>query len=230
MVCRVSPRVAVNLHGRGPRSRVWVVQGAGPVPVPLLIRLADLHPIVLAILNTTCILQRLREEFSQIIIVRRVLEPEVPHICEVLNKLIRETLAEFLNGSRLLLLANLLVLLLVRSSFETLPWQATSKEVHKHMTQSLQVISPGLFPAKMGVNAHVPSSSRERFTLPVRNVLLGLGVTVLLCHAEIDDVDDVGGFGARPANEEIVGLDIAIDQVLLVNGLHARELKGWLDG
>ena len=76
----------------------------------------------------------------------------------------------------------------------------------------------------MGVDTHVSRGTRERFAFPVRNVLLGLGVAVLLRHAEVDNVDDVGALRAGPANEEVVWLDIPVDQVLLVDGLYAGQL------
>lgn len=66
-------------------------------------------------------------------------------------------------------------------------------------------------------------------------MLLSLGVTVLLGHAEIDNVDNVGGFAVWPADQEVVGLDVAVDEVLLVDGLHAgqhllRDHDDGLDG
>jgi hypothetical protein len=54
-------------------------------------------------------------------------------------------------------------------------------------------------------------------------MLLGLWITVLLRHAEVDDVDDIGGLGTWAANEEVVWLDVAVDEVLLVDGLHAGQ-------
>jgi hypothetical protein len=51
-------------------------------------------------------------------------------------------------------------------------------------------------------------------------VLFRLGVTILLGHAKIDDVDDIGGFGARSADEEIVRFDISVDEVLFVDRLY----------
>ena len=77
----------------------------------------------------------------------------------------------------------------------------------------------------MCVDTHVSSSTRQRLALAVRDVLLGLGVTVLLGHAEIDDVNDIGGLGPWAADEEVVGLDITVDQVLLVDCLHTRKLN-----
>jgi hypothetical protein len=56
-------------------------------------------------------------------------------------------------------------------------------------------------------------------------VLFRLGVTILLGHAKIDDVDDIGGFGAWSADEEIVRFDISVDEVLFVNRLYPRKLE-----
>ena len=111
-----------------------------------------------------------------------------------------ESLAKVLDEGSLLLLANLLILLLVSSSLETLPWQATPQKVHEDVTQRLQIISSGLFPAQMSVDAHVPGGTRERLALAVWNVLLGLRIAVLLSHTEVDYVDHVRGLSSRPAD------------------------------
>jgi hypothetical protein len=50
-------------------------------------------------------------------------------------------------------------------------------------------------------------------------VLLGLGVTVLFGQAEIDDMDDIGGLGVWPTDKKVVGLDVTVDEILLVDGL-----------
>jgi hypothetical protein len=76
----------------------------------------------------------------------------------------------------------------------------------------------------MRVDAHVSSGTRQGLAFPIGNVLLGLGVTVLLGHAKVDNVDDVGALGARATDEEVIGLDVTIDEVLLVDGLDARKL------
>jgi hypothetical protein len=132
----------------------------------------------------------------------------------------REAIAQILNGGGLLLLANLLVLLLVGRSLETLPWQSTAQEVHEDVTERLEIVATGLFAPEMGVDAHVSSGTGERLAFPVRDVLLRLGVTVLLRHTKVDDVDDIGALGAGAADKEVVGLDVAVDEVLLVDGLN----------
>jgi len=57
-------------------------------------------------------------------------------------------------------------------------------------------------------------------------VLLCLRVTVLLGHAKVDYVDDIRGLCTWSTNEKIVGFDVTVDEVLLVNCLDARQLLG----
>jgi hypothetical protein len=75
--------------------------------------------------------------------------------------------------------------------------------------------------AAMGADAHVPSCTRETLALVIRNVVPSLGVAPELGHAKVDHVDDVGGAGAGKADKEVIGLDVALDEVLFVNRLHA---------
>jgi hypothetical protein len=55
-------------------------------------------------------------------------------------------------------------------------------------------------------------------------VLLGFGISVLLGHAKVDDVNHIGSLGSRSSDEEVVRLDIAIDQILFVDCLDTRKL------
>ena len=71
----------------------------------------------------------------------------------------------------------------------------------------------------MGVDTHVTGSTRERLALPVWDVLLRLGIAVLLGHAEVDDMNDIGTLGARSTNQEVIGFDVAVDEILLVDRL-----------
>ena len=76
----------------------------------------------------------------------------------------------------------------------------------------------------MGVDAHVARGAAERLPFAVGDVLLRLGVAVLLRHAKVDDVDDVRALCPRPADEEVVGLDVLMNEVARVNVLNARDL------
>ena len=54
-------------------------------------------------------------------------------------------------------------------------------------------------------------------------MLLCLWVSVLLRHTKIDNVDNVLGFGVWASNEKVVGLDVAVYQVLFVDRLNAGQ-------
>jgi len=183
----------------------------------------ELHPVVLAILDFASVLQRSSEEFAEVVVVGLVLEAQVADVRKVLVELLWVAITEVLDRGRLLLLSNLFVLLLVGSSLQSLPWETSTEEVHEHVAEGLEIITTRLFPAKMGVDAHVSCGTGKRLPLAVRNVLLGLRVTVLLGHAEVNNVNNVGSFAVGPSDQEVVRLDIAVDEVLLVDGLHAGQ-------
>lgn len=73
----------------------------------------------------------------------------------------------------------------------------------------------------MSVDTHIACSTGKRFAFSIRNVLFRLRVTVLLCHAKVNDVNNVGTLGTRPANEEVIWLDVSVNQVLLMDGLYS---------
>ena len=73
----------------------------------------------------------------------------------------------------------------------------------------------------MSVDAHVSSCAGQCFSFTVGDVLFGLGVSVLLGHAKIHDVDDIGRFRVGSPDKEVVGFDVSIDEILLVDSLHS---------
>jgi len=182
--------------------------------------IVQLHPVVFSVIHLAAVLQGLSKESTKEVIVGCILKAKVSHVAQVLVELIRKSFAKLLDCGGLLLFSNFLVLLLVGCSLKALPRKTTPQEVHKNVSQCLQVISSRLLASKMGVDTHVTRGARQALALPVWNVLLGLGVPVLLRHTEINNVDNVGSLGAGSANQEVVRLDVAIDEVLLVNSLN----------
>jgi hypothetical protein len=61
--------------------------------------------------------------------------------------------------------------------------------------------------------------------LPIRNVLVGLGVDILLGQAKVDDVDDVLVLAGLPTDEKVLRLDIAVDQVLTMYIFYSVKLR-----
>lgn len=214
----------VKFHLRGTGAYVWIVVIVVPLGVPALSRiLIDLHPVVLAILDLTGVLESLGKELAEIVVVGCVFKAEVADVGEVLAKLFGEALAEVLDGGGLLLLTNLFILLLVGSSLETLPRQTTAEEVHEDVTEGLEIVSARLLTSQVGVDTHITGGTGERLALTVGDVLFRLRVSVLLGHAKVNDVNNVGGFGAGTTNDEVVGLDVTVNEVSLVYRLDAGE-------
>lgn len=50
-------------------------------------------------------------------------------------------------------------------------------------------------------------------------MLLCFRVSVLFGHSEINDMNDIGGFSTGTTNEEVVGFDVSVDQVTVMDGL-----------
>lgn len=217
----------VQLHLRRTGARVWVVQVCGAMilhRVPPLSRiLVDLHPVVLAILDITSVLQGLGKKLSEVVVIGGIFETKVSDVRQVLVELLWEAFAKILDGSSLLLFTNLLILLLVSSSLQALPGKATAKEIHEDVAESLEIVSSRLFASKMGIDTHVTGSTGQRLSLAVGDVLLGLGVSVLLGHAKINHVDDIGCLGTRSSDQEVVRFDITVDEVLFVYRLDSRK-------
>ena len=93
------------------------------------------------------------------------------------------------------------------------------------MTNGLEVISSGLLNTLVGGNGGVPGGTGEVLAILVGDVL-ALGVLVALGKTEINDVDVVAG-GVRTTDQEVIGLDITMDNTLLVNLFNTSdELSG----
>lgn len=193
----------MKFHLGRARARVGVVQIPGAVlpRIPPFSRLGrNLVPVVFAVLNFADGVEGLGKEVSEIVVVGGILESEVADIGKIFGKLLGEAFAEVLDHGRLLLLTNLLVLLLVGSGLEALPGKASTEEVHEDMAQGLKIVTTRLLSAKMGIDTHVPSCTGKGLALAVGDVLLGLGVTVLLGHTKVDNVNNVRGLGLGAPN------------------------------
>ena len=91
------------------------------------------------------------------------------------------------------------------------------------MTDGLEIVSPWLLVANVRVDAGVASRASEVFALAEWNVL-SIRVLETLCETEINDVHAVL-VGVIAADQEIVGLDISVDDALLVHLLDALDLQ-----
>jgi hypothetical protein len=135
-----------------------------------------------------------------------------------------KAVAEVFDRVCLLLLAKFLVLRLVSSSPEALPWKIASEEIYENVTQSFQVVSARLFASNMSLDIHVTRRTSGRLAFPVRDVLFRLGVTVLLSHTKIHNVNHIGALRAGLADKKVFRLDVAVDKILLMDGLDSRQM------
>ena len=115
------------------------------------------------------------------------------------------------------------VLLLLGSSLLTLLEESAAEEVHENISERLQIVPVSLLNPKVGVDGGVARSARQVLVLSVRDVKVRLRVPVLLGQAEIDDVDLVATL--PNAHQEVVGLDVAVNEVARVDVLDPRNLK-----
>ena len=186
----------------------------------------ELHPIIFSILNLAGALESLGEEVAKVVVIWSILKSKVADVAEILVELLWETVAKLGDWRRLLLLSDLLVLLLVGRSLQSLPWKTSTEEVHEDVSERLEIIAARLLASEMGVDGHVTRSSGKGLSLAIGDVLLGLWVAVLLGHAEVNGVDDIGRLRAWSADQKVVWLDISVDEVLLVDSLDSGQL--WL--
>lgn len=76
----------------------------------------------------------------------------------------------------------------------------------------------------MSVDTHVSCGTAQTLPFPIRDMLFGLWIPILLRHSEIDHMDRVGAFRPGASDQEIIRFDISIDEILFVNSLDARKL------
>ena len=93
---------------------------------------------------------------------------------------------------------------------------------HKNVTKRLEIISSRLLNTEVGVDRGVSSGTGQVFVLSVRNVQVRLGVTVLFGETKVDDIDLVTAFA--DTHEEIVGLNVAVNEVARVDVLNSGDL------
>mmetsp|Transcript_122964 Transcript_122964/g.226495 ORF Transcript_122964/g.226495 Transcript_122964/m.226495 type:complete len:229 (-) Transcript_122964:394-1080(-) len=158
---------------------------------------------------------------AQVCIVRAILESQAAAVIEICDKLGWEMLAKHLYWCGHLLLHDFLVFLFLAISFEPLPWQTPSIEVHQDIADSLQIITSTLLNTEMCVYASISCCACEILALSVGDVLLRLRVAVLLCQPKVNDVHLVGLFAQT--NEEVVRLDIPVDEILGVHILNTID-------
>jgi len=73
----------------------------------------------------------------------------------------------------------------------------------------------------VGVDGGLAGCAREVLVLLLGDVLLRLGVALAFGESEVHDLDDVLVFGQ--ADQEVVGFDVAVDEVVRMHLLEALQ-------
>lgn len=109
----------------------------------VLLVLVD-RPVEDIVILETFTNEEITEDLSEVRVIWLVVEAEGASVVEVDGKLIGESTAEDFGRGRHLLLHDPVILLLLGSSLETLPWKRTTTEVEHDISQGFHVITTGL--------------------------------------------------------------------------------------
>ena len=177
------------------------------------------------------------EEFPQVRVIRLVIKPQCASVVQKDGELVGEATAEKVGGRGHLLLHNPIVLLLLGGGLETLPGERATEEVHENVSERFKIIAARLLNTQVSIDGGVASGTSQVLVLSVGDMKVGLRVPVLLGETEVNDVDLVTTLAN--SHQEIVGLDVAVDEVSGVDVLDTRDLEdntisigthGWNNG
>ncbi len=131
-------------------------------------------------------------------------------------------LAQLVNCDLELLLLDVVVLFVLGASGKALPRQTAAQKVEQHVADRLQVVPARLLVTNMRVDTRVSGSSGQVLALAEGNMFT-IGVLVTLGETEIDD-EYVVLVVVSATDQEVVGLDISVNDSLLVNLLNSLYL------
>jgi hypothetical protein len=137
----------------------------------LLLRLLLFRPIIQPVTLKPTLLPQIVKQFPAVLVVRLVLELQVFGVVEIDDELVGETLAQKVHGSGHLLLHYHRVFLFGVFGFHVLPREDAPEEIHQHVADGLQVVSPGLLDTDVGVDGGISGSSCELFAVLIGYVL-----------------------------------------------------------
>ena len=127
--------------------------------------------------------------------------------------------AELLDGCVDLALLDASVLVVLVPGSESLPWQLALEQIQQHVPRALQVVAARLLNAEVRVGGGVSRGARETLLVSVGDVLVGVRVLPPLRQPEIDQVQCLRAL--LQANQDVLGLQVAVDVGALVEGLDA---------
>jgi hypothetical protein len=198
----------------------WLVAGRSSNRLSILLILVD-GPVEDVVVLERFSDEEITKDLAEVGIVGLIVEAEGSGVVEIDGELVGEAAAEDFGGGGHLLLHDTIVLLLLGSGLQTLPWEGASAEVEHDIAERLHVVTTGLLDTEMSVDGGITSSASQVLVLTVRDVEVSLRVTVFLGKTKVDHVDLVTPLS--DAHEEVVGLDVTVDEGLGVDVLDAGD-------
>ena len=121
----------------------WLLTGGLGNGLGILLVLVD-GPIKDIVILETLTNKEITEDLPEVGVIRLVIEAKGTSVVEVDGKLVGEATAENFSGSGHLLLHDAVILLLLGSSLQALPWQGATAEVQHNVSERLHVVTAGL--------------------------------------------------------------------------------------
>lgn len=183
--------------------------------------------------------EQITEDLSKIGIVGLVIETKGTGIVQIDGKFVGETTAESLGRGRHLLFHDPIILLLLGGSLQPLPWQRTSAEIEHDISERFHVIATGLFcgidqrrlaeqervslltDAKVSIDAGITSGTRQVLVLAVRDMEVGLWVSIFLGQTKVNHIHLVASLANT--HQEVVRFDVSMDEGFGMDVLDAGD-------
>ena len=109
----------------------------------------------------------------------------------------------------------------INDIFATARHRHTTKEVHEDIRQVTPDLHDKPAPLQVGVNQGVVVSSHQILIFMIRNMEMGLRISVLHCKTKVNNNLIAT---CADAHEKIVGLNVMVDEVTRMNILNAKDL------
>lgn len=165
--------------------------------------------------------EEVSEQGTQVRVIRLLVESQPSGVVQKLGELPGKALTELLyRRLHLHFVVHVLMLLGIRKSLATfaLPRQIPSQEVHKNVTQRLDIITPAVFNAAVLIAARVPRRAGETLPVTPRDVSARGRVDVLLRQAKINNKHLISL--APATHKKVVRLQVTVHKPLRVHILN----------
>lgn len=130
-------------------------------------------------------------------------------------KLFRLTFTQIFNRSNSFFDFDLFIFFFFCFSWKTLPWQASSNEVHQHKSNLLKIISPCLLDSQVCVQTCVPCCSSQSFIVFKRNMPPCSWIFISFSQSKINDVNYMLLF--LDSNEKVIRFYISMKKSVLMH-------------